>query len=399
MQGLASEQMAKRELRKAQTRGNEVADNLHADRLETQFRACANTHGGLTGLNVDGVFDLCKALGKKLKRTDLMKVFREMDRDASGIVDLPEFRQWWEHEHKRDLAKAKQTEAEMALLANQYTVAEEAFKFALVSAEDAEDEDKLVELLQQGLEKTKACRHNLSSAMDALSLAHEPELASSTAAFVRSVSHGHTTTSRFPAFNQIQAELEGHLVKQHRLIAGNQRTIRTATALFRYQPAEEHGDDLRFYKGDTIEILLEAVPEMGPGWCLGRVRAAIGYFPANVVEFSQAQRQPEPEPQSNARREKVLYGLAVRMGLRVRVGGRQVFEQAFMKHDVNRNGLMDKDEFKAYLQAVGEWETDPVATDEHWEESWPRLCQLLGEPDHEAGISLERCVSYGCVYR
>lgn len=220
-------------------------------------------------------------------------------------VDLGEFKRWWQRENTIELAEAQQAEGQMALLAHQFTVAEEAFSSALASMEDAahgDEDDELAELLSAGLEKTETCRHNLDTALAAWELAHEADVAASTAAFVRDVAHGQATTSAFPVFNQIQHQIEdalelhlpdaqqrrqqkakatvgadddsadkpmlsgsaaavGSVVtienRCHLQVSGEETVQRTAVALFRYQPSAldpSHAHDLRFQKGDTIEV-------------------------------------------------------------------------------------------------------------------------------------------------
>ena len=62
-------------------------------KLEILFASCDKNADG--ELNTDGVFQLCKLLGKKLKPKELARAFRDMDVDCSGTVDIGEFRNWW----------------------------------------------------------------------------------------------------------------------------------------------------------------------------------------------------------------------------------------------------------------------------------------------------------------
>ena len=66
--------------------------------------------------------------------------------------------------------------------------------------------------------------------------------------------------------------------------------------------------------------------------------------------------------QDETMRHKVLHGVGLRLGLRVRTAGLHVFAQEFLQYDLNHDGLLDGTEFKAYLKAVGEFESDPLLT-------------------------------------
>ena len=46
-----------------------------------------------------------------------------------------------------------------------------------------------------------------------------------------------------------------------------------------------------------------------------------------------------------------------------------IFDQ-ILAYDTDHNGFIDDGEFKLYLQAVGEWGTDPLYTDGEWADSW-----------------------------
>jgi hypothetical protein len=78
--------------------------------------------------------------------------------------------------------------------------------------------------------------------------------------------------------------------------------------------------------------------------------------------------------------------------------GAQIFKevQAF---DIDSNGFIDRDEFKAYLEIVGEWDTDDLYTDEVWASSWLTVCELLSVPEPAKGIPIDSFIKYTERYR
>eukprot|EP01048_Picozoa_sp_COSAG05_P009830 COSAG05_NODE_830_length_7099_cov_10.124000_4_plen_793_part_00 len=97
----------------------------------------------------------------------------------------------------------------------------------------------------------------------------------------------------------------------------------------------------------------------------------------------------ELEMQKIATRRKKLHGLGLRMGLRMRMVGKEAFATEFMQHDADHNGVINAEEFKSYLRAVDEWDKDELYSDAHWADSWPTVCGLLGVANHGDGIPLE----------
>ena len=75
------------------SRGTSRGDEFGTDRLANLFAEVDSQNTG--ELNTDGVFALCKKLGKKVRGKELAKAFRDMDTDCSGTVDIEEFRVWW----------------------------------------------------------------------------------------------------------------------------------------------------------------------------------------------------------------------------------------------------------------------------------------------------------------
>ena len=76
--------------------------------------------------------------------------------------------------------------------------------------------------------------------------------------------------------------------------------------------------------------------------------------------------------------------------------GKAIFEK-IVSFDTDSNGFIDKNEMKAYLKAVGVWETDPLYTEAQWPEGWPIVCQLLGAQTH--GIPMQSFLTYTERYR
>ena len=90
---------------------------------------------------------------------------------------------------------------------------------------------------------------------------------------------------------------------------------------------------------------------------------------------------------SAEQRRKKLHALGLRLGLRLRILGEELFQQV-VAFDLDGSGYIDQAEFKAYLQAVGEWRTDALYTDAEWEASWPSMCEQLGIADPQTGIPI-----------
>ena len=67
--------------------------------------------------------------------------------------------------------------------------------------------------------------------------------------------------------------------------------------------------------------------------------------------------------------------------------------------DADKNGFIDRDEMKAYLKAVGEWESEPLYTEAEWSVSWPHLLEMLGAEDIEKGLPLASFQLYHERYR
>jgi hypothetical protein len=61
-----------------------------------------------------------------------------------------------------------------------------------------------------------------------------------------------------------------------------------------------------------------------------------------------------------------------------------------LSFDDNNDGYFSANEFRRYVKAVGEWGTDELYTDEHWEESWPTVCSIFGVADPSRGFSIEQ---------
>eukprot|EP01050_Picozoa_sp_SAG11_P023646 SAG11_NODE_4809_length_1759_cov_2.496386_2_plen_149_part_00 len=67
--------------------------------------------------------------------------------------------------------------------------------------------------------------------------------------------------------------------------------------------------------------------------------------------------------------------------------------------DGNDNGCIDADEMKVYLQAVGEWDSDPLYTDREWARSWPAICEFLNARDPEEGLDRQSFFTFNERYR
>eukprot|EP01048_Picozoa_sp_COSAG05_P009666 COSAG05_NODE_806_length_7193_cov_10.079786_8_plen_460_part_00 len=102
----------------------------------------------------------------------------------------------------------------------------------------------------------------------------------------------------------------------------------------------------------------------------------------------------DTERQRKLERLSNLKGVGVRLALRMRSLGEEAFLREFMSHDVDKNGLINAEEFRSYLIAANEWERDPLYSDAEWDRSWPTLCALFGVSDHRAGISLAAFANY-----
>ena len=51
-------------------------------------------------------------------------------------------------------------------------------------------------------------------------------------------------------------------------------------------------------------------------------------------------------------RLKTLRGIGLRMGLRMRMMGKEAFQSEFMQHDTDHNGLINAEEFKTYQESA-----------------------------------------------
>jgi hypothetical protein len=55
----------------------------------------------------------------------------------------------------------------------------------------------------------------------------------------------------------------------------------------------------------------------------------------------------------------------------------QLFQIVQSTFDANHDEVMDAEEMKLYLVAVGAWGSEPVYTDEKWPRAWPGICSLM----------------------
>eukprot|EP01051_Picozoa_sp_SAG22_P015288 SAG22_NODE_1974_length_3223_cov_2.274648_2_plen_237_part_01 len=67
--------------------------------------------------------------------------------------------------------------------------------------------------------------------------------------------------------------------------------------------------------------------------------------------------------------------------------------------DADKNGFIDRDEFKTYLKAVGMWDSEPLYSDAQWASSWPFFLEMMGSTDAEQGFSLSSFQKYHDKYR
>jgi len=81
------------------------------------------------------------------------------------------------------------------------------------------------------------------------------------------------------------------------------------------------------------------------------------------------------------------------------VAVRSAANETVLEFDMNKNGFIARDEMKAYLKAIGEWESEPLYTDAEWSVSWPFICELLGVTDVEQGLPYDSFLNYQEKYQ
>jgi hypothetical protein len=84
----------------------------------------------------------------------------------------------------------------------------------------------------------------------------------------------------------------------------------------------------------------------------------------------------------------------------------QLFQIVQVTFDANHDEVMDAEEMKLYLVAVGAWGSEPVYTDEKWPRAWPGICSLMEAdgaqgkmPDGAQGLPLSSFKLYHEKYR